>query len=76
MAELDKKSERLEPAPAPAPEGSSASVIDVAPITETPKRTKKVDKVKGKDKMAKKNPVKIAPNPHKTGEGARLRSSR
>lgn len=72
MAELDKKSERVEP----APEGTSANVIDGAPITETPKRTKKVDKVKGKDKMPKKNPVKIAPNPHKTGDGARLRSSR
>lgn len=72
MAELDKKSELRDN----ALEGTSAELSDVAPITETPKRTKKLEKVKCKDKISKKNPVKIAPNPVKTGDGARLRSSR
>lgn len=73
MAELDKKSERTSDA---AAGGVSSEVADIEPITDTPRRSKKQDKLKSKDKQLKKNPVKVAPNPSKAGEGARLRSSR
>lgn len=71
MSELDKKTEmaaQIDDKPEEA-SGSGSS------ITETPKRGRK--EKKHKDKLKKTgNLVKIAPNLSKSGDGARLRSSR
>ncbi|XP_037964771.2 uncharacterized protein LOC105387937 isoform X1 [Plutella xylostella] len=68
MAELDKKCDGTGEAMDVTPEASGSA------ITDTPKRGKK-DK-KNKDRCKKAGLVKIAPNTSKSGDGARLRSSR
>lgn len=69
MAELDKKSERSDGNGA---EGGGRVDADDGAVAEAPKRAKKRDKIR-KDKHHKK---KLAPGASKSGEGARLRSTR
>lgn len=73
MAELDKKSEN---ASDKQTESTEEDINTGETITETPKRSKKHDKVRNKDKLHKKSAAKIAPNLSKTGDNSRLRSSR
>lgn len=73
MAELDKKSERSVEM---QPEDMNEEVLtDCETFTETPKRNRKNEKVKNKEKV-RKNSSKLAPTLTKSGESTRLRSSR
>lgn len=65
MAELDKKSEGSGSGDQDA---ASQEINEVDPIVDTPKRSKKLDKLRSKDKHHKRNPAKV--------DGNRLRSSR
>lgn len=70
MAELDKKSERVgerDDNVEPTPNYNAAS--------DAPRRNKKPDKARSRDKHHKKSAAKIAPSATTSGD-ARLRSSR
>lgn len=74
MAELDKKSE--DTAPEPIADGTEErNECNDGIIIETPKRSKKHEKLRSKDKHQKKIPAKIEPRVGKSGE-TRLRKSR
>lgn len=85
MAELDKRSERA----GEASEAGEAGEVDGAggePPAEdeddepaelgAPRRHRKPDKGRSKDRHNKKNPAKVVAGTNASGDGARLRSSR
>lgn len=71
MAELDKKSDTAEN-PTDATDEEAA---EYGTITETPKRSRKHDKVRNKDKHHKKS-AKLVTQANKLGDSTRLRSAR
>lgn len=70
MAELDKKSES-----APERRHSTEPAADGDDVTDAPRRNKKPEKARSRDRNHKKNPAKLAAGPS-SADGGRLRSSR
>lgn len=70
MAELDKKSES-----SGERDDCAEPVAGHDDVTDAPRRIKKPEKARSRDRHHKKNPAKIAPGPS-AADGARLRSSR
>lgn len=72
MAELDKKSEGSDKN---VVEGTSREAVGAGSVTETPKRTRKHDKIR-KDRHHKKKLAPSASKPDEGTTGTRLRSTR
>lgn len=73
MAELDKKSES-----SGEQESGAVPNADEDDVTDVPRRARKPEKVRSRERHHKKNPAKIAaaPGAGTLGDGGRLRSAR